>query len=276
MSNFKHRNAALPPAEQLIEELLKEMSFEFLMLKYDCSYFHISQRMMENRAAFKNAKEHIRKKKQEKIAAKRLQQRFDSKKNNNRARFGNLLQEYIDLEGNLKALGAKYKLTGERIGQILAEKNTEYQKAKEFLKQKNREQIKQRFMELVKSKGGIPSIIETRQIDVKMASQYYRLREEAAKQGFAFKRKNKDKEIEKKKGEILQHLKDLAMVLNRTPSSKDIAKAGKYHGSYYIYYFGSLSNAQKLAGLTPNLIGNHSRLPRKTTKTSLPKTKLHS
>jgi DNA gyrase/topoisomerase IV subunit A len=276
MSNFKHIKAELPPAEQLIEELLKEMSFEFLMLKYDCSYIHILKRMMENRAALKNAKELIRKKKQETIASEGLQQRLEGKQKNNRARFGNLLQQYIDMEGNLKALAAKYKLSKERIRQILAEKNTEFQKAKEFLKQKKREQIIQRFIELVKSKGYIPNLMETRQIDVKIASQYYKCREAAAKQGFTFKRKTNDKEREKKKSDMLQHLKDLAIVLNHTPCSRDIAEAGKYSGPLYLNYFGSLSNAQKLAGLVPNRRGNPNNTPRKTTKSSLPKTKLQS
>ena len=267
MSKLKRNKGKLPPAEQLIEELLKEMSFEFLMLKYDRCYPHIRKRMMENPAAFKNAKELIRQKKQETIAAERLQQRLDSKHNYNRNRFSNLLQEYIDMEGNVKALGAKYKLTRERIGQILAEKNTEYQKAKEFLKQKRHERIIQQFVELVKSKGDIPTIIETRQINVKMSSLYYKCREAAAKQGFTLKIKNNDKEKEKKRSEMLQHLKDLAMVLNRTPGSKNITEAGKYSGPLYRSYFGSLSNAQKLAGLTPNLTGNHSGLPRTSAKT---------
>jgi hypothetical protein len=274
MSNIKHRKAALPPAEQLIEEFIKEMSFEFLMVKYDLGYPHIRKRMMENPAAFKNAKEHILKKKQEIIAAKRLQQRLESKQNKNSNRFTNLLQEYIDLQGNMKALGAKYQLTGERIRQILAKKNTEFQKAKEFLKQKKREQIIQRFMELVKSRGYIPSHGETYQVNVKIASHYYAIREEAVKQGFTFKVKENNKEKEKKKSEMLQHLKDLAMELNRTPGSKKITEAGKYSGPLYRNYFGSLSNAQKLAGLTPNLTGNHSGLPRTTAKSSLPKTKL--
>ena len=267
MPNLKRRKANLPPAEQLIEELIKEKSFRPLILKYDCLYTTLYERMNELPDALKTAKKLIRVKRKEIISTIKKQQMEYAKPHNHHSRFTNLLQEYTDMEGNVKALGAKYKLSSDRIKQLLAEKNSEYQMAKELVKQKKHELIQQQFLELTKSKGSVPTLNEIRKKNVKMVSLYYSLRKAAEKEGFTFKRKISLEEIEKKKSEMLQHLKDLAIALNHTPITKEIRAAGKYTATLYRNYFGSLRNAQKLAGLSPSPLGKRST---KLRKTSLP------
>jgi hypothetical protein len=52
---------------------------------------------------------------------------------------------------------------------------------------------------------------------------------------------------------LLIHLKELAMQLGRTPSSKDIADEGKVGISTYINHFGSIHKAQQAAELVPSI-----------------------
>jgi hypothetical protein len=144
----------------------------------------------------------------------------------------------------------------DRIKLFLAEKKSEYQMAKEIVMQKKRERMQQEFLELTKSKGSVPTLYEIRNKHKNMESLYYLLREAAEKEGFTFKRKISHEELEKKKSEMLAHLKELAIALNHTPTSKDLKAAGKYNGALYRRYFGSFRYAQELAGLIPNPIGN--------------------
>ena len=51
---------------------------------------------------------------------------------------------------------------------------------------------------------------------------------------------------------LLNHLKELAKQLGETPFQKDINTAGKVKATTYRDYFGSFTNAQKVAGLVPN------------------------
>jgi transcriptional regulator NrdR family protein len=55
---------------------------------------------------------------------------------------------------------------------------------------------------------------------------------------------------------LLNHLIELAEKLGRTPYGSDIDEAGKASSSIYNKFFGSLSKAQKAAGLVPNKTGN--------------------
>ena len=51
--------------------------------------------------------------------------------------------------------------------------------------------------------------------------------------------------------ELLDHLRDLSKQLGKTPSQKNITKAGKVSHSIYRLRFGSLVKAQQAAGLAP-------------------------
>lgn len=51
---------------------------------------------------------------------------------------------------------------------------------------------------------------------------------------------------------LLNHLRELAENIGRTPSTKDISNAGIVSPQVYIFRFGCLSKAQKAAGLIPN------------------------
>jgi phage terminase small subunit len=55
--------------------------------------------------------------------------------------------------------------------------------------------------------------------------------------------------------DLLNHLKELAQELGRTPKEKDIAAAGKIANNTYTYHFGNLKNAQIAAGLAPTFSG---------------------
>ncbi len=56
------------------------------------------------------------------------------------------------------------------------------------------------------------------------------------------------------KEELLGRLRELASELGKTPSAKDLSSYGTNEGIYR-YYFGSLRDASKAAGLKPNPIG---------------------
>jgi hypothetical protein len=52
--------------------------------------------------------------------------------------------------------------------------------------------------------------------------------------------------------DLLNHLKNLAKRLGRTPTTTDISKAGIVSDATYYYHFGSFTEALKKAGLVPN------------------------
>ncbi len=54
---------------------------------------------------------------------------------------------------------------------------------------------------------------------------------------------------------LLNELKRIGSKLKRTPGLRDIMAHGKYSFASYYHYFGSLQNAQKLAGFIPNKRG---------------------
>ena len=54
---------------------------------------------------------------------------------------------------------------------------------------------------------------------------------------------------------LLNHLKDLAKTLGRTPGQPDIKRDGTVSVTTYSNYFGGTSKAQKAAGLVPNKAG---------------------
>ena len=64
--------------------------------------------------------------------------------------------------------------------------------------------------------------------------------------------RTKKVKIEYSNEELLDHLRELSVKIGKTPSGWDITKAGKISPSRYQVKFGSIVNAQKLAGLVPN------------------------
>lgn len=72
--------------------------------------------------------------------------------------------------------------------------------------------------------------------------------------------KNAEKENRKDRAKLrlLHQLAALARELGRTPGMKDLRDAGIW-GHKYFYHFGSLREAQRLAGLEPNQVGWNSR-----------------
>src|ERR1039457_1716386 len=56
--------------------------------------------------------------------------------------------------------------------------------------------------------------------------------------------------------DLLNHLRELATKLGRTPSKSDIVAAGKISKTTYDFRFGSLRKAQQAAGLAPTKSGN--------------------
>lgn len=59
------------------------------------------------------------------------------------------------------------------------------------------------------------------------------------------------------KGDLLAHLCELAARLGKTPSGTDILNAGRHSPTSYYKYFGTLREAHRRAGLTPNRNGRH-------------------
>jgi hypothetical protein len=67
---------------------------------------------------------------------------------------------------------------------------------------------------------------------------------------------------EQKKVDLLAHLRALAADLGYTPAQRDInAVSGPWHTQYH-EYFGSLREAQRLAGLEPNDVGGPGHIDR--------------
>jgi DNA-binding CsgD family transcriptional regulator len=66
--------------------------------------------------------------------------------------------------------------------------------------------------------------------------------------------------------ELLNELKRIGSKVKRTPGAQDIIADSKYSFASYYHYFGSLQNAQKLAGFIPNKRGRtypeKNKLPR--------------
>ena len=82
------------------------------------------------------------------------------------------------------------------------------------------------------------------------ATDYYKVRKvaEAARLEFV-PLSQKKKRTKHSPEKLLSHLIEVALKLGYTPSESEIYEKGKYTHNMYSYCFGSMRNAQQLAGL---------------------------
>jgi hypothetical protein len=84
-------------------------------------------------------------------------------------------------------------------------------------------------------------------------TDYYKVRKIAEEAGLEFVPLSKKKKRTKHSPEkLLSHLIAVALKLGYTPSESEIYEKGKYTHNMFTYCFGSMRNAQQLAGLKPN------------------------
>ena len=86
-----------------------------------------------------------------------------------------------------------------------------------------------------------------------ITTDYYKVRKIAEEAGLEFVPFSKKKRRTTHSPEqLLSHLIEIALKLGYTPSEAEIYEKGKYTHNMYSYCFGSMRNAQQLAGLKPN------------------------
>ncbi|MEP7170689.1 MAG: hypothetical protein ABI855_15065 [Bacteroidota bacterium] len=117
----------------------------------------------------------------------------------------------------------------------------------------------EKFMGLAKELNRVPTAREYALVGKISASHFSKLKKGALKAGY----KNPDRMRMYNKEQLLEDLKSHAAKLGRTPSGGDLNNIRKNLLGTYIAYFGRLSIAQKLAGLTPNAPGNTHELAKR-------------
>ena len=150
---------------------------------------------------------------------------------------------------SLPEVGKEFGLTRERIRQVLMESNISYKK---ILKER-REKLFQEHLKIVTKKadelGRIPKNKEVAKMISSPLTPFARI---LKAKGYSSPKRGVPKINDKV---LLNHLKDLSTHLGRTPGINDIMQASSFSHSTYYSHFGSLVNAQKLAGLKPNKQG---------------------
>ncbi len=167
-----------------------------------------------------------------------------------------LLKEY---EAGLSTgdLARKYHVSRQRIHQLLKRTGEPFKNATD--KQKREERHYAAFIEIVKQQGFIPSLKEMKKHGDCVCLHYYEFRKKAQKEGYVYRKAVRLVPLNTEKREaLLNHIKLLAQKLGYTPSKSEIEVSSEFSTGNYIRYFGTISNAQKLAGLKPNKRGHQS------------------
>jgi len=155
---------------------------------------------------------------------------------------------------SLPEVGKEFGLTRERIRQVLMESNISYKK---ILKER-REKLFQKH----KKADELGRIPKNKEVAKMISSPLTPFAKILKAKGYSSPKRGVPKINDQM---LLKHLKDLSTRLGRTPGINDIMQASSFSHSTYYSHFGSLVNAQKLAGLKPNKQG-----PNKHTHTFLP------
>lgn len=172
-----------------------------------------------------------------------------------------LLKEY---ESGMSTgdLARKYQVSRQRVHQLLQRTGEAFKQAtdKHLRFKRNYEA----FVALVKKYGYIPSIQELRPYSTCVCLHYYEFRKLALAEGYVYKKLKRAKpDNSAKKDALILHLKQLAEQLGRTPTKLEIDAANKFTSNQYYSNFGSLRQAQQLAGLKPNPIGHQHNRPKR-------------
>lgn len=169
---------------------------------------------------------------------------FESKKKYQR---NQVICEKILSGKSIKELSKKFGLTRERIRQIILENKLNYSKISKERRDKLFQQRLKQIIEKADKLGRIPCGYEIKEFELGP------FRNILIEKGYEYKRKGPPKIDDRV---LLKNLKDLSIQLGRTAGVNDLNKYGKHPHTTYFYHFGSITNAQKLAGLKPNKVGN--------------------
>jgi len=141
----------------------------------------------------------------------------------------------------------------ERIRQII---NKEGHSSAEIFKKKRQQQHDKKLKEsekLAEKLGRLPTTDEMMKHLKICEARYTAILKHLREKGIT--RTIYDERGERKRREMLRYLARFAKRLGHTPTSSEINGAGKYHQVNFHNYFGSLTEAQRLAGLKPNKPG---------------------
>ncbi len=155
----------------------------------------------------------------------------------------------------LKDIAKKYNRTGGRISQIIRrvcdQKQFEQYK-KQYREYKEANKLN-KFMVYAKELERVPVLKEAKSCIPGIINEYYKFKKIAKNAGFIYTTvTNKGRRRKHTPEKLLSHIQELALKLGYTPSGSEIYTKGLYSHNMYVSCFGSLRNAQKLAGLEPN------------------------
>ncbi len=156
--------------------------------------------------------------------------------------------EEIKKGRKLVDLEQKFEISRERIRQIVVKSGVDYQSILSGRRKERYRQILREVFGICKTKGCILTYDEFSKKFNSSRDLYSLICKEMLRKGFK-KASRSDKE------KLIQHLLELKKSLGHTPGIRDISKAGKHSHMMYYYNFGSLTNAQKAAGMKPNKVG---------------------
>ena len=148
-----------------------------------------------------------------------------------------------------KELGKMFNLSSERIRQIIGKSYSIAHRKSE--KEKRMKEMIPVVEKLARKLGRLPTYKELKGY-TKDSVEMRILRAHLLQLGFKGHHHYTKKYL-------LDHLKDLAKTLGRTPGQPDILRDGWVSPTTYTRYFGGTSKAQKAAGLVPNKTGQSSR-----------------
>ena len=144
---------------------------------------------------------------------------------------------------NIEEIAEVIGLSYERVRQIIVSMKTLVEEREKAF----REELRENFKNYLHNKDCIPTFKEL-SCSRRVEEEYYNLSKSAIKSGFSTRR------IKKAREKAIIQLQELAKELGSTPTQRDLAEAGIYHTKFFTL-FGSLTEAQRLAGLEPNPIG---------------------
>ncbi|MBW8049536.1 MAG: hypothetical protein FVQ77_04205 [Cytophagales bacterium] len=164
---------------------------------------------------------------------------------------------------HLTKVNKEFGLTYTRVQQILSEKfNISYQ---DILKERRQKLFQHRLKlitEKAKELGRIPTRREMSKIFGIVGSRHISYAKILKQKGYQYAKKGSSSNRIDDEA-LLQYLKDLSNRLGRTPGAKDINRGQKFSHLSYYNHFGSITKAQKLAGLKPNKRGYTSNIFKK-------------
>ena len=178
-------------------------------------------------------------------AAQRMEKIEENRKRREKRR-ADIMELYLSGK-NIEEIAEVIGLSYERVRQIIVSMKTLVEEREKAFREKEIKELRENFKNYLHNKDCIPTFKEL-SCSRRVEEEYYNLSKSAIKSGFSTRR------IKKAREKAIIQLQELAKELGSTPTQRDLAEAGIYHTKFFTL-FGSLTEAQRLAGLEPNPIG---------------------